>query len=183
MLSGFGGRRRRVSAFTLVELVIVVTIIGILAAIAAPRLAGASGSVNAKALEATLTNVRKAIDIYFAEHGSYPGYSPGTSTPADAAFGKQLTLYSDRAGNTNSVYGSPFIFGPYLRSPFPKNPTNDLKTIKVKANPSEADPAAGSFGWVAVLSTGSFAISATDSDLDDAGITDPATRTKLLEIY
>jgi len=183
MLSGSSRRMRRVGAFTLVELVIVVTIIGILSAIAVPRLASAAGNANAKALEATLTNVRKAIDIYYAEHGSFPGYLPGTSTPDNKSFRWQLTQFSDRTGNYRATYGSPFIYGPYLRSPFPTNLTNDLMTVKVKAVPTEADPVAGSFGWVAVLSTGAFSISATNAGLDGVGITDPIKKGRILGAY
>ncbi len=176
-------RTQTASAFSLVELVIVVTIIGILAAIAVPRVSSASGSANANALDANLTNVRKAIDIYYAEHGSYPGYSPGTTTPNNAAFVTQLTEYSDSAGNTSATYGSPYVYGPYLRSPFPTNPTNMLNTVAVKATPGTASPVPGSVGWVAVLSTGAFSLSASDADLIDKGITDPDRRGKILDIY
>ncbi len=176
-------RFRRGSAFTLVELVIVVAIIGILGAIAVPRLTSASAGASANALEANLTNVRKAIDVYYAEHGSFPGYSPGTTVPLDKAFAKQLTQFSSRTGGTSPTYGSPFIYGPYLRSPFPINPTNDLSTVTVKANPGDADPVAGSVGWVAVLSTGAFYISATVTGMDDVGIVDPVKRASLLDRY
>lgn len=169
-------------AFTLVELVLVVTIIGILSAIAVPRLTSASGTARGKALEATLTNVRKAIDIYYAEHGSYPGYLPGTATPDDKSFVRQLTQFTNGAGNTSTTYGGPYVFGPYLRTPFPVNPTNDLRTVKVKSDPAEADPAPGAFGWVAVLATGAFSVHATDEDLDDVGITEPSVRLRLLDI-
>jgi type II secretory pathway pseudopilin PulG len=160
--------------------VIVVTIIGILSAIAVPRLTSASGTARGKALAATLTNVRKAIDIYYAEHGSYPGYLPGTATPDDESFVQQLTQFTNRAGNTSTAYGSPYIFGPYLRTPFPANPTNDLRTVNVKANPTDADPAPGAFGWVAVLATGAFSVHATDADLDDVGITEPIVKLRIL---
>ena len=52
----------------------------------------------------------------------------------------------------------------------PTNPTNGLATVKVKADPAEADPADGSVGWVAVLSHGYFGISASDADLDVIGV-------------
>ena len=156
---------RRHSAFSLVELVMVVTIIGIVAAIAVPRLASASGTASANALRATLANVRKAIDVYFAEHGSFPGYLPGTTTPDGTRFAQQLLEYTDETGASNTTYGYPYVFGPYLRAPFAKNPTNNLSTVTVKANPSDPDPADGSVGWVAVLSTGDFQISASDGDL------------------
>lgn len=161
--------RRR--AFSLVELVMVVTILGIVAAIAVPRMTEASTRASANALQATLTNVRKAIDCYYAEHGKYPGYVPGTDTPDGARFHQQLLQYTQADGEANTTYGHPYVYGPYLRSPFPKNPTNNLDTVYMKANPGDADPADGSVGWVAVLSTGDFQISATDTSLDRFNLT------------
>lgn len=165
--------QRAPSAFSLVELVMVVTIIGILAAIAVPRMSTVTARASAHALHATLTNVRKAIDCYYAEHGKYPGYIPGTDTPDGDYFADQLLMYTNARGDTNATYGNPYLYGPYLRAPFPTNPTNNLDTVHVKATPVDADPAEGSVGWVAVLSHGYFGISATDSDLDDVGVEDP----------
>lgn len=157
-------------AFTLVELVMVVTIIGIIAAIAVPRISNATSRASANALQATLTNVRKAIDCYYAEHGSYPGYTPNVGTPDDDYFVDQLLMFTNTKGETAATRAYPYIYGPYLRAPFPKNPTNQLDTVRVKATPAEADPADGSVGWVAVLSHGYFGISATDTDLVEVGI-------------
>ena len=160
-------RARR--AFSLVELVIVVVIIGVLSAIAVPRMSSAASSSTVNAIRATLANVRKAIDTYYAEHGKYPGYDPGSGLPSNITFPKQLLMYSDADGNVNATPGSPYFFGPYLRSPFPKNPINELSTVHVKATPTTADPADSSVGWVAVLSHGYFGISATNGDLSNVG--------------
>lgn len=157
--------QRRRSAFSLVELVMVVTIIGIVSGIAVPRMADASSRASANALQATLANVRKAIDVYYAEHGLFPGYDPASRAAVSDRFTDQLVMYSDEQGRTTANYGYPYIFGPYLRAPFPKNPTNDLATVHMKTNPGDVDPADGTVGWVAVLSTGDFQISAKDSDL------------------
>ncbi|MCH7703941.1 MAG: prepilin-type N-terminal cleavage/methylation domain-containing protein [Planctomycetes bacterium] len=164
--------RSRKSAFSLVELVIVVVIIGIIAGIAVPRIGSASAGADAAALKTTLSAVRRAIDHYYAEHGQYPGYLPGTTTPNDAAFSEQLLQYTDLAGARSTTYGDPYFYGPYLRAPFPANPFNDLSTVRVKAAPGDDNPAAGSVGWVAVLSHGYFGILATAGELDKIGIKD-----------
>lgn len=166
-------------AFSLVELIIVVTIIGLIASIAVPRLTNAAANSRAHALDATLANVRKAIDNYYAEHGRYPGYDPATATPNHARFVDQLLLFSDERGNTSATPAAPYFFGPYLRAPFPRNPQNKLATVHVKATPADADPAPGSVGWVAVLSHGYFGIDATDQELVDLGITDPDVQVRI----
>ncbi len=163
-------RQPRSNAFSLVELVLVVAIIGVLAAIAAPRFSNVAQDSSRHALAASLTNVRKAIDAYYAEHGAYPGYAAGTSTPDNSAFVNQLMMYSNAEGDPSATYGYPYIYGPYLRPPFPVNPVNDLDTVHVKASPSDADPAAGASGWVAVLSHGYFGMNVTTAVVVDIGL-------------
>jgi prepilin-type N-terminal cleavage/methylation domain-containing protein len=163
-----GGRAR--NAFSLVELVMVVTIIGIVAAIAVPRMNGVTRRASETALAATLESVRGAIDRYYAEHDSYPGYHPTTRAADGAYFVRQLLEYSDNKGNTQATPGFPYIYGPYLRAPFPRNPFNNLQTVHVKGTPADANPADGSVGWVAVLSHGYFGISAPTADLDSIGV-------------
>lgn len=158
------------SAFSLVELVMVVTIIGMISAIAVPRVSAAAQSAAAHSLRLSMTNVRKAIDSYYAEHSLYPGADPATKAPDDADFVDQLLMYSDEDGNTQDTYGYPFVYGPYLRAPFPKNPINKLSTVHVKASPADANPAAGSVGWIAVLSHGYFMIDASDVELEKVGV-------------
>jgi general secretion pathway protein G len=68
------------SAFTLVELVVVIMILGILAAIAAPRVLGASDKATDNSVRQTLSVIRDAIDRYVADHnGILPG-ADGTET-------------------------------------------------------------------------------------------------------
>ena len=162
-IRAFAPKRR---GFSLVELVIVVVIIGVIAAIAVPRISRAGTAAAGNALMATLETVRKAIDAYYAEHDTYPGHEPGTRDPDDAMFINQLTQYTAFDGTTSATPGGAFLFGPYLRAPFPTNPTNNLNTVIVKATPGEADPEPGDVGWVADLSHGYFGISATAADLD-----------------
>jgi prepilin-type N-terminal cleavage/methylation domain-containing protein len=60
------------NGFTLVELVIVVAILGILAAIVVPRFAAGRQEATEAALATNVRNVRIQITKYMADHGDYP---------------------------------------------------------------------------------------------------------------
>jgi len=125
--------RKGTRGFTLVELMVVVIILGILAAVVIPQFANHSDEARVATLDANLTEMRNAIELYYHQHnGSYPGAisSADGKTPSatpDVDFVKQMTLFTDGNGVTSPTKDDTYRFGPYLRkSQLPVNPfTND----------------------------------------------------------
>lgn len=66
--------------FTLIEMVVVVLIIGIVAAVAVPRVFNLAGNAQENAMRQSLRVVRDAIEVHKAANGMFPGE---TGTEAD----------------------------------------------------------------------------------------------------
>ncbi|MEO1366561.1 MAG: prepilin-type N-terminal cleavage/methylation domain-containing protein [Acidobacteriota bacterium] len=64
--------RRRVRGFTLLELIVVVAVVGILAAIAMPNLISTPKRAKEAVLKTNLRTIREVIDQHFGDKGSYP---------------------------------------------------------------------------------------------------------------
>jgi general secretion pathway protein G len=65
-------RRKQQSGFTLIELIVVVTIIGILAAVAVSNVRWAQTKARESALRHDLFEMRKSIDDFYADKQKYP---------------------------------------------------------------------------------------------------------------
>lgn len=126
-------------AFSLVELVIVVVILGIIAAIAIPRMSSATSRSRATAIRADLRVLTDATDHYAAEHADRtPAIDQDGKPETDGtAFAQRLTMNTDDLGTVKTG-----IFGPYIRA-IPLNINNGLDTIRIDG------PAAGAntHGW------------------------------------
>lgn len=148
-------------AFSLIELVIVVVIIGIIAAIAIPRMSRGASGANDSALSGNLAVLRKAIDLYQAEHdGAFP---TSATTIAD-----QLTKRTNAAGGVQPTPGTDdnlYPFGPYLRA---------IPPLSVGANKGQngfhsGAVGSGSFGWHYTPSTGTVVANTAATEVDSTG--------------
>ena len=158
-------RRAAISGgFTLVEVLIVVIVLAILAAIALPQLNGNSDTARVAALDGSLTRLRNAVELYYHQHGStYPGVrnhrdgsTVTSAAAAESSFVAQLTLFSDAAGRTRTMKDDTFRYGPYLIGGIPANPFNRRRHVVCRTD----DPGAlgitsdGSSGWMYFVTTG-----------------------------
>ena len=114
-----GRYRRRVGAsrgFTLVEILIVVIILGVLAAIVIPQFANASSDTKKNSLAGSLHAVRSQIEFYMLQHGDF----------APSLSGSNWTALTDQSTYRGTVCG------PYLRDA-PLNPVNGKTDVLVVA--------------------------------------------------
>jgi prepilin-type N-terminal cleavage/methylation domain-containing protein len=127
--------------FTLVELVVVVLVLGIIAATAAPKMFNTAGDARESSTSTSLAVVRDAIDLYHAQVGTYPG-DAGT----EADFKTDIESF--------------------LRGPFPTNQlpaaANDT-TVRVQTT-GTALTANGAQDWAYDSTTGEFIINTSGFD-------------------
>ena len=106
--------------FTLVEILVVVVILGVLAAIVVPQFTSAAGQSRESAAQQTLHRMRQQIEVYQGHHGRYP--------PSAATLEQQLSSATDAAGSVGTPGSSGFPFGPYIRE-MPVNPATGGNSV------------------------------------------------------
>ena len=172
--------------FTLVELLIVVIILAILAAIVVPQFSNTTKDAQVAALDSNLASIRSVIDLYYQQHGStYPSVKAATggtcsgdsgtgAADSSAAFISQLSLYSNAQGQTCNKKDAGFDFGPYLKkAELPKNPITNIATLAVQTTGSLAPTGDGAgLGWKFDNVSGRFIANDTNSDGSDSGTYD-----------
>jgi general secretion pathway protein G len=153
---------RKNTGFTLVEILIVVIILGILAAIVIPQFTEASNDARVSASISDLQTVRSQIELYKVQHLDA---KPGSIVAADGSvtwtienFKVQLMGKTDKLGNPSVAAGA---LGPYLQK-FPANPFSttealSVAVVEVAADPTDTVVASGE-GWWFNPTTGNFGV-------------------------
>jgi general secretion pathway protein G len=146
---------RKNSGFTLVEILIVVIILGILAAIVIPQFPEASNDARVSALVSDLQTVRSQVELYKVQHKDcFPGWN-GTTVPSGTAFVDDLTGKTDIDGAAGGN------LGPYLGK-FPTNGFTSSNTVKIVDAAADPNTASGTEGWWFNVQTGNFGVNSTD---------------------
>ena len=129
------------SGFTLVEILIVVVILGILAAVVIPQFTEASTEAKTSSLCTDLQMMRSQIELYKIQHNDD---LPAEGVDTEADFIADMTAQTNVAGAAGTDYG------PYMQK-IPTNQFNDLETIDVDGTLGD-----GTHGWHFDTTTGQF---------------------------
>jgi general secretion pathway protein G len=86
-------KRRREAGFTLVELMVVIVIIGLLAAIVAINVFPSGDKARAVRAKADISTIEGALDIYKLQNGSYPTTAQGLQALVSAPAGANASSY------------------------------------------------------------------------------------------
>jgi general secretion pathway protein G len=141
---------RNQKGFTLVELVVVIMILGILAAVAAPKLLNTTGTATDNGLKQTLSIVRDAVELFAAENGGALPACTGTGADFRAAL------------------------APYIRGLFPTCPVGPAaaQDIDVTAvtGATTTGVAAPTEGWKFNTDDGTFICNNSNPTVSDAAV-------------
>ena len=109
--------KRNTRGFTLVEILIVVIILGILAAIVIPQFTNASSDARESSVSSTLQTIRSQIELFKIQHTDTPPQTTGMA-------GWALMINKTDLGDTTATTAGATAFGPYLQQA-PTNPLNN----------------------------------------------------------
>ncbi len=143
--------------FTLVEILIVVVILGILAAIVVPQFTQASTEAKQNSLCSNLQSLRSQIQLYKVQHND--------TDPCLDDFEDQMIYCTNKSGDIegdgSKERSDDYPFGPYLER-IPDNPfTGQNSVVDIDTTPD-----AGAAGWEYDENTGE--IYAAPDDTDDS---------------
>ncbi len=114
-------RRGKVRGFTLLELLVVLVVLGLLVSIVGPRYFNQLGKSEAKAAQAQISSIAKALDMYRIDVGRYPSTEQGL------------------AALSASPANEPKWHGPYLQKAVPNDPWGRAYGYKSPGDTGEFD--------------------------------------------
>jgi general secretion pathway protein G len=142
--------RRAEAGFTLVEMLVVITIIGLIMGLVGPRVLGYLGESKVKAAKLQIESFSSSLDLFYLDVGRYPTGSEG------------LTALTERPGNA-AIWN-----GPYLKTgAVPLDPWGHVYTYRA---PAEHGP----YEIVSFGSDGQEGGSGTAADISNGAVSNGA---------
>ncbi|HVP98202.1 MAG TPA: type II secretion system major pseudopilin GspG [Roseiarcus sp.] len=100
------------AGFTLVEMLVVITIIGLVMALVGPQVLGYLGDSKVKAAKIQIESFEAALDLYYLDNGSYPASNEGLKAlverPASASAWNGPYLRSGAL--PDDPWGHPYVY-------------------------------------------------------------------------
>jgi general secretion pathway protein G len=114
-------RRSGEAGFTLVEILVVITIIGLIMAIVGPRVLNYLGESKVKAARIQIESLGSALDLYYLDVGHYPNSNDGLAAlmrrPVNAEEWNGPYLKGDVV--PNDPWGHPYVYrSPVEHAPY-----------------------------------------------------------------
>ena len=168
-----GRRRSNARGFTLVEILIVVIILGILAAIVIPQFTNASTDAKKSNMASQDQTIKSQVALYMLQHNDTPpllitnGWLELTSATDGTGLALDATAVAADAAKTPPVP----TYGPYL----PQAPSNPLApstaATTITAFTPSATPPQATTGWFYDEANGEFHGADTTGTMSDDGTT------------
>lgn len=98
--------------YSLLELLVVLAILGLIIAIAAPRVIGYFDTSKAKAAQIQIANISAALDLYYLANGAYPSEQQGLKALVERPEGLQSWdgPYLNRADGIIDPWARPYLY-------------------------------------------------------------------------
>ncbi|MEM6795686.1 MAG: prepilin-type N-terminal cleavage/methylation domain-containing protein [Acidobacteriota bacterium] len=158
-------RSLKAQGFTLVEILIVVVILGILAAIVIPQFTSASEAAKASSIQTQLQTIRSQIELYQIQHnGDFPGLTAATDGTAWDALTETTDL-----DNTIQTDGTG-EFGPYLQKAPVNGFTGESDVVLTSTTNGAVGAASGDIGWLYNTATGTIKASIETAKAIEVGL-------------
>ena len=139
--------RRSQNGFTLVEMLVVITIIGILAALAIPNMTKARVKAKEAEVKANLHVIQAALERFYTDHSQYPAYIGGGDLGGWYRFQYRMR---DQNNQDARWLIDPLIEKGYIEQSYPKNPfvnqAESYNVVKLTGGNSEAGSGDPRFG-------------------------------------
>jgi general secretion pathway protein G len=125
------------AGFTLIEMLVVITIIGLIMALVGPRVLSYLSDSKVKAAKIQMESFESALDLYYLDNGSYPASNEGLKAlvqrPASAAAWNGPYLKASAV--PDDPWGHPYLYkvpgdhSPYEIASYGTGRTGDTQTM------------------------------------------------------